>query len=87
MNRLQAKNSQDNFQECGNKRVTLGSSIKVKVKVTQSCLALCNPMDYINHGLLQARILQWEANPISSGSYQPRNQTGVSSIAGGFFTN
>ena len=87
MNRLQAKNSQDNFQECGNKRVTLGSSIKVKVKVTQSCLALCNPVDYTIHGILQARILQWEAYPFSSGSSRPRNQTGVSSIAGGFFTN
>ena len=85
MNRLQAKNSQDNFQECGNKRVTLGSSIKVKV--TQSCLALCNPVDYTIHGILQARILQWEAYPFSSGSSRPRNQTGVSSIAGGFFTN
>ena len=27
---------------------------KVKVKVTQSCLTLCNPMDYTDHGILQA---------------------------------
>ena len=26
------------------------------VKVTQSCLILCNPMDYTVHGILQARI-------------------------------
>ena len=24
----------------------------MKVKVTQSCLTLCNPMDYIVHGIL-----------------------------------
>ena len=32
------------------------------------------------------RILEWVAYPFSSGSSQPRNQTGVSCIAGGFFT-
>ena len=31
----------------------------VKVKVAQSCLTLCNPMDYTVHGILQARILEW----------------------------
>ena len=39
------------------------------------------------HGILQARILEWVAFPLSSGSSQSRNQTGVSCIAGGFFTN
>ena len=33
------------------------------------------------------RILVWVAYPISSGSFQPRNWTSVSCIAGGFFTN
>ena len=33
------------------------------------------------------RILEWVTYPFSSGSSQPRNQTGVSCIAGGFFTN
>ena len=33
------------------------------------------------------RILEWVAYPFSSGSSQPRNQTTVSYIAGGFFTN
>ena len=32
------------------------------------------------------RILKWTAYPLSSRSSQPRNQTGVSCIAGGFFT-
>ena len=34
-----------------------------------------------------SRILEWVAYPFSSGSSQPRNRTGVSCIAGGFFTN
>ena len=41
------------------------------VKVTQSCLTLCNPMDYTVHGILQARILEWVAFPFGKGSSQP----------------
>ena len=59
----------------------------VKVKVAQSCLTLGDPMDYRVHGILQARILEWVAFPFSRGSSQPRNWTGISCIAGGFFTN
>ena len=33
------------------------------------------------------RILKWVAYPFSRGSSQPRNRTGVSCIAGEFFTN
>ena len=33
------------------------------------------------------RLLEWVAYPFSSGSSRPRNWTGVSCIAGGFFTN
>ena len=110
--------------------------MKVKVKVTQSCPTLCDPMDHRAHGLLQARILEWVAfpfsressqtkgwaqifptqglnpglslyrwilyqlshkgsprilkwiaYPFSRGSSHPRNWTGVSCIAGRFFTN
>ena len=92
------------------------------MKVTQSCLTLCDPMDYTVLGILQARIwewvvfpfsrgssnpgllhcrqilyqlshkespriLEWVAYPFSIGSSQLRNQTGISCIAGGFFTN
>ena len=49
----------------------------VKVKVTQSCLTLCDPMDYTVHGILQAKILErisWIF------------PTQVPHIAGGFFT-
>ena len=34
-----------------------------KSEVIQSCPALCNPMDYIVYGILQARILGWVAFP------------------------
>ena len=59
----------------------------VKVKVTQSCLTLCDPMDHIVHGILPAGILEWVAFPFARGSSQPRDQTQVSHIAGRFFTS
>ena len=40
---------------------------EVKVKVAQSCLTLCDPMDYTVHGILQARILEWVAFSFSRG--------------------
>ena len=43
------------------------------MKVTQLCLTLFDPMDYIVHGILQARVLEWIAFPFSRGSSQPRN--------------
>ena len=58
-----------------------------RVKVTQSCLTLCDPMDYLDHEILQARILEWAAFPFSRGSSQPRDQTHVSCIVGGLFTS
>ena len=39
------------------------------------------------HGILQARILEWVAFPFSRGSFQPKDWTQVSCIAGRFFTN
>ena len=44
-------------------------------------------MDYRVRGIIQARILEWVVFPFSSRSSQPRNWTGVSCIAGEFFTN
>ena len=58
----------------------------VKVKVTQLCPTLCDPMDYTVCGILQTRILEWVAFPFSRESSQPRDRTQVSWIAGGFFT-
>ena len=68
---------------CGRKAVTY----PVEVKVAQSCLTLCDPMDYLARGILQARILEWVAFPFSRRSSWPRNQTGAFCIADGFFTN
>ena len=45
--------------------------VSVKVKVAQSCPTLCEPMDYIVHGILQARILEWVAFLFSRGSSNP----------------
>ena len=58
----------------------------MKVKVAQSCPTLHEPMVYTVHGILQARILQCVAIPFTRGSSQPRDQTQVSCVAGGFFT-
>ena len=63
------------------------NGILYKVKVTQSSLTLCDPMDYTVHGILQARRLEWVAFSFSRGSSQLRDQTQVSHIAGGFFTS
>ena len=60
---------------------------KVKLKVAQWCLTLCDPMDYTVHGILQARILEWVAFPFSRRSSQPWDRRQVSLIAGGFFTS
>ena len=59
----------------------------LKVKVAQSCLTLCDPMDNTVHGILQAGILDWLAFPFSRRSSQSRDWTQVSCIAGRFFTS
>ena len=57
------------------------------VTIAQSCPTLCDRMDYTVYGILQARILEWVAFPFSRGSFQPREWTQVSRIAGGYFTS
>ena len=98
----------------------------VKVKVTQSCLTICDPLDCSpwnspgqnigagslsflqgisptqgsNSGLPHCRWVLYQLShkgslripegvtyPFSRGSFQPRNQTGVSCMAGRFLTN
>ena len=61
--------------------------VKKENEVAQSCLTLCDPMDWSLwgssiHGILQARILEWVAISFSRGSSQPRDRTQVSHIAG-----
>ena len=48
-----------------------------------SCLTLCDPMDCIVHGILQARMLEWVAFPFSRRSSQPRDRTQDSCITAG----
>ena len=65
-----------------------------------SLLQEVSPTQGLNLGLLHCRqilyqlshqesprIQKWVSYPFSWGSYQPRNRTGVSCIADGFFTN
>ena len=47
----------------------------------------CSPPSSSVHGILQARILQYVAISFSRASSWPKNQTRVSCIAHGFFTN
>ena len=58
--------------------------MKVKVKVTQLCLTLCDPMDYTVHGILQASMLAWVG---SLSLLQGIFPTQVSRIVGRFFTS
>ena len=50
-----------------------------KVKVTQLCPILCDPMDYTVHGILQVRLLEWVAFPFSrdlpNPGTEPRSPT------------
>ena len=76
------KNSHDSWSEVLEWGAITFSGSEIKWMST-----LCNPMNYTVHGILQARILEWAAFPFSRGSSQPRDQTQVSHIVGGFFTN
>ena len=66
------KNRTNQIAKIINKYSTLVNG--VCVLVVQSCLTLCNPMDYSPpvssvHGTLQARILVWVAIPFSRMMY------------------
>ena len=77
-----------------NSRVICSTSVKnvmsnllsVYVLVTQSCPALCYPMDCSPpsssvHEILQVRLLEWVAISSSRGSSWPRDQTCVSYVS------
>ena len=57
------------------------------MKVAQWCPTLCDPIYYTVHGILQARILEWVAFPLSRGFSLTRDRTQVSHNAGRFFTS
>ena len=65
--------------------------VKVQMSVAQLCPTLCDPTDCSppgspDHGVLQARVLEWAAMPFSRASSQPRDRTWVSRTIGSFFT-
>ena len=58
-------------------------SRRVKVKVTQSCPTLCDPVDCSPpgssvHGILQARILERELGPTVVGKRAERKRENIS---------
>ena len=60
-------------------------------EVAQSCPILCNPMNCSltgssNHGIFQARVLEWGAIAFSRRSSLPRDWTRVSHVVGKRFT-
>ena len=55
-------------------------------QLLQSCLTLCNRVDYSPpgssvHRILQARVLEWVAMPSSRGYFPPREQTFISCVS------
>ena len=76
-------------KECANHRTIALISIaskKVKVKVSQWCPTLSDPMDYAVRGILQVRILDWVTFTLCRVSSQSRDWSQVSCIADRFFT-
>jgi len=70
------------------KALTLCNNLEL---AAQPCLTLCDPVDCglpgsSVHGILQTRILEWEAIPFSRGSSWPKDGTRISFIVGRFFT-
>ena len=60
--------------------ITMKKKVKVKVLVAHLCPTLCDPMECSSPGssapgILQARIREWVAIPLSKESSQPRDQT------------
>ena len=59
-------------------RRNIGIKQEKESEVAQSCLTLCDPVDYSLsgfsvYGVFQARVLEWVAIPFSRGSSQPRD--------------
>ena len=64
---------------------------EVKVLVVQLCPTLCDPMDgrlprSSVHGILQARILEWQPFPTPGDLPHPGIELKSPALAGGFFT-
>ena len=66
-------------------RLSLGLRKSQRTPAVFSGSDSLRPQAPLSMGILQARILEWVAVPSSRGSSQPRDQTQVPCIAGGFF--
>ena len=73
---------------------SLPCTVCLRARSFQSCLTLCNPVDYSPlgsslHGILQARLLEWVAMPSSrdlpNPGIEPTSLTSPA-LAGGLFT-
>ena len=67
---------------CGHSRPGEDESASAAHSVVSDSL---RPHGLYSSWILQARILEWVAVPFSRGTYQPRDRTKVSRIAGEFF--
>ena len=45
------------------------NAMDMRVKVAQSCLTICDPIDYTVNGILQARVLEWVAVSLLQGIF------------------
>ena len=84
-------NTQQSREECYEDPLLIKLAAASEVKVAQLCSTLCRPMDCYPpgssvHGVLQARVLEWVAISFSRGSFQSKDSTQVSCIAGRLFT-
>ena len=59
----------------------------MKMKVTQSHVTLCDPVDYTVHGILQARILEWVSLSLLQWIFPTQGSNPGLHIAGRFFTS
>ena len=69
----------------------MGFLLCVRVLVAQSCLTLCDPMDYNPpgssvHGISQATILEWVLFPSPGELPYPWVESASPALAGRFFT-
>ena len=62
------------------------SESHIRLFATPQTIRSIEPTDYMVHRILQPRILECVAFPLSRDFAQPRDRTQVFHIAGGFFT-
>ena len=65
---MQLNNHSTNNNKPNSNKNTKKTSLTPIMIAAQSCLTLCDPVDYTVHGILWARLLEWVAFPFSRGS-------------------